>query len=135
MLDAIAGGVLADHRGKVTEWVGYSQPLTSAPSRLSSRSPVSWGWLVLGATALRPWTMPPRAVSLRPVRRRWRVALRVVLVVHAGHLAEGLALIQDAQGQLGQRPPVRVAPRPPDLALREFLEHLQGVQRHPRVDQ
>jgi hypothetical protein len=49
------------------------------------------------------------------------VALRVALVVHAGHLAKGLALIEDAQGQLGQRLLVAVAPRPPDLALREFL--------------
>jgi hypothetical protein len=61
------------------------------------------------------------------------VSLRVLLLVHAGRLAKGLALVEDAQGQLGERDPVAITPGSPHLALGELLEHLEPIQGDPGI--
>jgi len=55
--------------------------------------------------------------AIRGWRRRRRLSVRVVLLVHTGLLAECLALVEDPQGLLEERRFVAVTGAEPDVAL------------------
>jgi hypothetical protein len=63
------------------------------------------------------------------------MSLGVLLLVHTADLAEGLALVEDAQGQLREGSPAAILPGPPHLALGELLEHLEPIQGDPGIHQ
>src|SRR5205823_1999493 len=78
---------------------------------------------------------------VRPVGRRWRgwrgwrPAFGVMLFIHAGFLAEGLALVQDPQRLLGQRGFLPGGGGAADVALGEPLEHPDSLHAGPGVQE
>src|SRR5207249_10043789 len=69
----------------------------------------------------------------RAAERGWTP--RVVLLVHAGLLAERFPLVQHPKGQLDEHRLVAALRGTPDVALRQVFQHAEALHSEPGIDE